>query len=165
MKNLYPQHLTKGQTLTIVILSGLLGTIPLFVYEAQKPTPRSQVEAATMVLKQFPGLEWSKPSQENVSVLLNETTKDESLVLATGQKSSAISTTNISIEIAGYYEEQITKKGFVQIKSYGDPETDKYWVKRYRKDRQYSEVQYYPTPYETKSFTVVLFYGVVPEGS
>ena len=164
MRNLYPDHLTKRQTLTIVVVSAILGTIPLFVYEAQQPVTDSEVEAATVVLKQFPGLEWLKPSQEKVSVLLNEGTGEESLVLATGQKSSAISTTNISPEIAAYYEEQFTKKGFEQIKSYGDPKTDKYWVKRYRKDRQYSEVQYYPTPYETNSFTTVLFFGILPEG-
>ena len=148
----------------MVVVSAILGTIPLFVYEAQKPAPNSEVEAATVVLKQFPGLEWAKPNQEKVSVLLKEGTSEESLVLATGQKSSAISTTNISTEIAAYYAEQFTKKGFAQIKSYGDPETDKYWVKRYRKDRQYSEVQYYPTPYETDSFTTVLFFGILPEG-
>lgn len=165
MKNLIPRQLTRGQMLAIVVLSALLGTIPLFVYEAQKPAPNLEVDAATVVLKQFPGLEWSRPNQEKVSALLNEGTNEESLVLATGEKSLAVSSTNISTEVAAYYEEQFTKKGFIKIKSYGNPQGDRYWVNRYRKDRQYAEVQYYPTPYETSSFTTVLFFGVLPEGS
>lgn len=162
MKNLHSQHLTRGSVLTLVVVSALFGAVPLFVYEAQE-LPNSQTGSATLVLKQFPGLEWSKPSPEQVSVVLGEKTEKERLVLATGQKSSAISTTPISKETFAFYDKEFKSKGFFQEELVGDPTSDIYWVAHYHKDQQYTEIEYYPTPYKTNSFTIVLFFGVLPK--
>lgn len=164
MRRYKKEHLKRGTMIGVIILSFLLGTLPLLVHEVQNPTT-PQAEAATLALKQFPGLAWTKPNQEQVSVLLNEKTDKESLTLATGQKSSAISTTDVSKEVFAYFQTQLLDKGFAKVRVVNDPKKDKYWVADYRKDLEYAEIEYYPTPYKTNSFTVVLFFGVLPKGS
>lgn len=164
MRKYKPKHLKRGSMIGIIVLSFLLGTLPVLVHEVQNP-PTNQVQAATLALKQFPGLDWTTPSQENVSVLLGEKTDKERLVLATGQKSSAISTTDISVDIYNFYDKDIKLKGFSRDSLVRDPENSKYWVAHYHKGQEYAEVEYYPTPYKTDSFTIVLFFGVLPKGT
>ena len=162
MRKYKPKHLKKGTMIGIIILSFLLGTLPLLVYEAQNP-PAKQVQAALLSLKQFPGLDWAKPNYEQVSVLLDEKTEKERLVLAVGQKSIAISTTPISREIFAFYDKEFKLKGFSQETLVGEPIRDKFWVAHYHKGQQYAELEYYPTPYKTDSFTIILFFGVLPK--
>lgn len=156
------EHLQKSTIITIVIISALFASVPLLVYQTQNP-PKEKALAATLALTQFPGLDWSIPTKEKVSVLLEEKTEKEHLTLATGEKSQAISTTNISVEVFKYYNEQLLKKGFNRIKLVGNPNQENYWVADYQSGTQYAEIEYYPTPYKTDRFTVVLFFGVLPE--
>ncbi len=156
------RNFNKRTLLGIIILGILLGTLPLLVHEVQEPISQ-QTQAATLVLKQFPGLEWTKPNQEKVSVLLDEGTENEGLVLAIGQKSSAISTTPISEEVFNFYDKEFKLKDFPKVTLVGNPKSDNYWVAHYHKGQQYAEIEYYPTPYKTGSFTVVLFFGILRE--
>ncbi len=154
--------LSKSLVISLIVLGVLLGTIPVFVREAKEADPNSEVEAsATLRLKQYPGLDWSNPNKEKVSVLSNEGTEQEVLSLAIGEKSVAVTTDHIPTEIAKFYEAQFKSRGLTQTKSYGDPSKDDYWVKIFQKESQYAEIEYYPTPYKNDSFTIVLFFGML----
>lgn len=145
-----------------MLVGVMLGSTPLLVYRSANPE-NPQIEASTIELKQFPGLVWSTPSKETVSVLLKSSGDEQELGLAEGEKSSAVSEVSNGSEIAAFYRKQFLDKGFTETKAIGDPNTEKYWVNIYRQNSQYAEVEYYPTPYQQDSYTIVVFYGLLKE--
>lgn len=157
-------HLKKSAVIAIVIITLILGTIPIIVLEVGK-IRADEAKAATLTIKPYPSLAWSDPKAANFEILLNEQTSDEKLVLTRGEQSLAISQTDIADQVASYYDKLLVGQGFKTIKTINSPSVNKYWVVGYQKDNNYFEVQYYPTPGEPSTFTTLVFFGTLQKNN
>lgn len=136
----------------------ILTAIPFTVWQAQKLTS-FQSRGSDFSLVPYPGLTWSEPENYTVSVLLNAQTPFEKMVKANGMAVTSQTSENISESVFNFYNTLLTSKGFKLIKVIGNPQDSSNWVASYMNEGNYSEVQYYKTPYNEESSTVLLFFG------
>lgn len=145
--------------IAIIALSVLMGILPVIPWEVAK-NQNQAAEASYLTIEPYPLLDWSKPEPAIFVIVLNEGTKKEEIISSEGEQSLAESSSDISSQIFSFYDASLKQKGFIQKKVTNDPKKDKYWVVSYTKGSHYFEVQYYPTPYEKNTFTILVFFGV-----
>lgn len=160
MRENFPHHLKKTTVLAIIVVTILFGTIPITVLEVNK-IRNFTAKAATLTINPYPKLVWSAPKTVTFNVLLNEKTEKETIAVAKGEQTYAQAGNDTSAELFQYYNHEILGKNFQRIKLINNPQKDPYWVAGYKKDNNYFEVQYYPTPYDQWTYTSLVFFGTL----
>jgi hypothetical protein len=110
-------------------------------------------------LPQFPELVWSKPQKHSIDTVLYPNTESETLIAVDGE--SIVTETETQIATYIFYDEFIRSQGYKQIDTNGKPYQDSTWTASYIKNKNYFEIQHYPTPYKSESHTLLLFSGKI----
>jgi hypothetical protein len=155
--SIIPRQLKKNMFASIAVVL-LLAAVPFTVFQLQKLSKFS-AKGAEFSLVPYPGLEWTAPKDYTVSVTLKSQTPDESIFLSHGMSVTATSEENISQALYSFYDKLLSSKQFTQIKKTGSPESDTHWVASYVHEGNFSQIQFYPTPYKEGSYTILLFFG------
>lgn len=138
----------------------LVAAIPIGVTLVRRAST-FQAQGSDFSLVPYPNVTWSETKPYTISVLINPQTPDETIVISQGQAVAGQTEANVSNEVYFFYDKLLTSKNFTQIKVTGDPTSDNTWVATYQLGENVCEIQYYPTPYASGTYTILVFLGSI----
>lgn len=161
MRNLnFVRNNIAHQFLSFLSLGLILVAIPITVSQSNTPS-NFQTSASDFSITPYPGLTWTAPKDYSVSVIMEEGTANERVMLSKGMAVTTTTKENISESVYIFYNEILRSKGFELKKITGSPKFDSSWVANYISEGNYCEVQYYRTPHDETSHTILLFFGTL----